>query len=805
MIKNYITVAWRSLKKHKVFTFINIFGLSLGMSVCLVIISLVYDQYQYDDFHDKSERTFRILTYTKGETGFFGDAYATSAFPFGQALSSGHSAVETVATFNRLFNGEMTSPDKVLEINGLYADPQFFEVFGFSHLEGVKESSLKEPFSVVLSEKLAARLFPEGDAFGQVVSLEDHGSYKVTGILKTPPGKTHIQFDAIASFSSMPQLVEKELVSEEYDDWENRWMNYNYVVLSDASKQDELHAAVNQMGDDNIKLDEDHPGYQFELQGLRDIVPGILLSNELGFTIPKVVLLIFSLLGFIVILTATINYANLSISKSLSRAREIGIRKVTGAGTRQILLQFLVESVMIAMLSLIGGVFIYKSLIGMVNELWIFSLIDISIEDSNGVYIFFLAFTLFLGFFTGVIPAVFLSKIEVISSLKGKLFSGVKNRNGLSKYFSGKKLAMGLQFGLTFILLISIFQIRNQADHLTSVEYGFDQEQVYFVDYQGNDYQYVANEYSSLSQVQGLSFASHHPAVGRSYGEGMKTRDMEESIKISYFGVDENYIDVLGLKLITGENFPHSVGKNEKFTILNEKAVERLGFSDPSEAVGQVLILDKSDISLKVIGVVKDYNWEPAMKDIRPLALRIMPDEYNFIYMKTLEKNHAAADLIFREKWEELDDKREFIGGYLNEEMDVFYQFFYDMSGILTFVALVALTITCLGFLGMMSFDLQTRVKEIGIRKVLGAQFGQLAIALTKGFLIMLVITGLITIPVGVLANKLWIEMMASYAPVSFANVFPAVLIVFAISLSIIWIQVWKNTSNNPVDALRSE
>ncbi|NQZ79340.1 MAG: ABC transporter permease, partial [Ekhidna sp.] len=348
MIKNYFTIAIRNLLKHKLFTTLNIFGLSLSMSICLVLILLVYDHYQYDKFHKNPENTYRIISFYTGEDGTFDDVYATSPAPFKNSLKDQYSFIEEISNLNSRFNGEIRSEHKILNINSLYADNSFFQIFGFEMAEGDARTALSEPMNIVLTADLAEKLFPKESALGKTVEFEDHGSYVVSGVLKPNSENTHIKFEALASFSSLDLLADKKIVNASHNDWKHVWSNYNYLILRNESDREKANKVINEIAAENIKLEADHPGYTFRLQSLSEIVPGRPMANEIGFTLPWFVLSFFGLLGLVVLITASINYTNLSMAKSLSRAKEIGIRKVNGASKKQIVAQFLLESVLTA-------------------------------------------------------------------------------------------------------------------------------------------------------------------------------------------------------------------------------------------------------------------------------------------------------------------------------------------------------------------------------------------------------------------------------------------------------------------------
>ncbi|MEQ8906447.1 ABC transporter permease [Ekhidna sp.] len=803
MLKNYLTIAFRNLWKHKLFTGLNIFGLSLSMSICLVLILLVYDHFQYDKFHPHGDTTYRITTYAEGQEGMFDEGYATSSLLFKKHLIDDYSFINKATNLNGSFRGEVRSPHKILNIQSLYADQDFFEVFGFQLDEGDPAKALVDPYSVVLSRELADKLFPVESAFGQTIEFEDHGSYKVTGIVSRVEDHTHLEFEALASMATLPILAEKGLISARYDEWENIWDNYNYLVLNNRADRAKTEQIINEIAKANLEIQEDRPNRVFRLQALNEIVPGRIMSNEISFTLPWFMLAFFGLLGLIVLVTASINYTNLSIAKSLSRAKEIGIRKVNGASRRQIISQFLTESVLTALISLVIAVFIYRYLINVFNEIWIFNQVGISLKDSVGTYGYFILFTIVLGLFTGIGPAIFLSKIKTVNSLKGSLSQSFTKRRSFASLFIGKRTLISAQFCLSILMLVTILILHKQANFLVNANYGFNESEVFYVNTHDHDPQVLKSHYGKLAGVESVSFTSHHPAIGRSHGNGARWKEDQEPITLYHFSVDPNYIDLMNLELAAGNNFPKADDKNEKFLIINETAIKTYGFESASQAIGETLFLDT--LGLMIIGVVKDYHWEPLMKSIRPMGLRIQPERYEYAYLKVKSDDMFNEAKRFENAWIAFDPTREFEGGFLDEQLDEFYQFYYDFGDILTYIALIALSITGLGFLGMVSFELKTKVKEIGIRKVLGATFRSLTFSMAKSFIIIIIVSSVIAIPLGLWINSLWVNEMAFHAAIDATIIVPTIVIILSIATATIISQVWVNSNKNPSETLRAE
>ncbi len=802
MLKNYLVIAWRNFLKYKYFSAINIFGLSLSMSVCLVLINLILTHYQYDTFHKKADQIYRVTTNNRGTNSFFGGTYATSPKPIGGELMQTESSVVSYTNISKDLELEVESPDKILKIKSLFADERFFEVFDFELSDGDRSTALASPNSMVLKEEKAMLLFPGGDAIGKTVEWRGMGTFEITGVMREPEKGTHMAFEALVSDVSIEGLVAKDKIPDPAV-WENIWQNYNYLVLAEGASIEDLQRSIQALAEEHMELEEDHAGYDFGLQSLNDIVPGPLMSNELGFALPAYMLFFFGVLGVIVIVTASLNYTNLFIARSMGRLKEIGVRKVNGAPRRQIVLQFLTESVFMTFLSLLMAIVAYRYLLDRFNELVIFNQLKMTLEDIPEAYVLFVVFAMLLGVFTGMGPSMVLSRVQVISSLRNSV-QGSSARKGFFKMGWGRRSLTGIQFGLSIILLLTVFILGDQARYYVESEYGFDEEHVFYVDLQTHDPEIIKQEFSSVSGVGEATLVSHHPAVGRSYGREARLQFEDEPFSLYTFGVDEGYVDVMGLELVAGKNFPQATTGQEKFILLNETAVRRFNFESNSAAIGETIIYGDS-VRLMVTGVLKDYHWEPLMASIRPLGLRVTPDEYEYAYFRV--NTTASGDLQKRieEAWITFDPARDFAGGFLDEQLDELYQVFYDVRSILTLIGFLAVTITSLGFLGMVGYDLRTRTKEIGIRKVLGASFRSLLVTLGRGYVMMLTLVFLVALPAGILINNLWVSQMAYHAPIDFGNVAPATFIVLGTGIAALISQVLVRNHENPVKALRNE
>ncbi len=803
MIRNYLLIASRAFWKNKGFTAINLVGLAVGMSVCFMVILLVYDQVNYDEFHANKDRVYRVLSLKKGESAFF-DARATTTPMFKEHIMDRETGIESMTLMSRYFRGEVRSDEKVMEFRGFYTDPEFFDVFGFQLEGNSAQKALGDPFGVVLSEEFAKKLFPNSDAIDRVIEINEDEEYIVRGIVKKSEGKSHIKFDMLASYSSVHSLIQKETLGKRAHQWENVSMTHCYMVLNESMDPQYIEGQLNHLAQENMDLPDDNPGYEFELQHLNDITPGRVMANEVSFTLPLIFLAFFLFLGVIVILTATINYSNLAIAQALNRIKEVGIRKVNGASRASIILQFLVEAMLINLGAMILAMIFYRLMIGQFNGLWLFNLVDLNIEDNGWAYLYFFLFSLGLGLITGVGPALYVSRFDPSLSLK----PGFSPRSGKGRRwysFSGKKLMIGVQFFLALILIISITLVTDQTNKLVNSKYGFDEENIFFIELQGHDPEILRTEFSKQSTVLSTALASHHTAVGRTMGTKLKRAQNDEKVEFNYFSVDDQYLDLLGLKLLAGQKFGTKGSTAEKTSVLiNEVGAEKLGYEDLDDCIGEI-VYQNDTTQLKIMGVIRDYNYEILMRDIYPMMLLWDPEEIEYLYLKLNDVEVGKTREEFEEIWESLDPRREFKAGFLDEEMDQFYAVFGDLIKILTLIATLAIVITCLGLIGMVDFATRVRIKEVGVRKVLGAENRNLIWILSREFLVLILITIVLATPLALFLNSLWLNTMANHIDFNAWNTLPGIFLILLISMSVIFYKTVSASRSNPVVLLRNE
>lgn len=799
MLLNYLKTALRNLVKYKIFSFINIFGLSFSMSVCLLIITLINDQLSHDNFHKNRDRIYRVISQVKDRDGRLSTT-ATTTMPIANILENEYSGVEKTVRLSKRLYGDGKSGDKFTPIRGLFADQSFFEVFGFSLVAGDKASALIEPFTIVLSEETALNLFNSIDVTGKVIEIGNLGLYTITGVVKDPPAKSHITFDAIASASTMNILEKDNKLQPITENWDDPYSSYVYILLEEDASVDNIDKFLSQIEDRYLDK-EAEVKIHFLFQSLPSITPGPLMNNKLTFTLPVEVIIFMGILALIVMLSACFNYTNLSLSRALTRAKEVGIRKVTGATKWQVIKQFLGESILFSMLSMVFAILIFKILLEAFNHMSIAQEISLNVKDIYSTYFWFVIFGLVVGVIAGLSPALFLSSFKPIIVLKKiseiRIFSRITLRRSL----------VVLQFTISLLFIISAIIVHKQIFLYNNYDYGFIKENIINIRLQDAEAEQYMNEIRNRADVIQVSASSHIPATGQNYGVRIRRKIEDEKTRFLFFYVDHNYLDNLDLKLIAGTNFPENASnENEQYVLINREALEILNFNTPHEAIGENLLLgDDEPINLQIIGVVENYHHDLLFVDINGLALRYKPESFQYVNVKVNSDNMEATIGGLNAAWKKFDQTHEFDYEYFDLQLENSYGFVKDISGIISITSILAIIVSTLGLLGMAIYNAESRVKEVGVRKVMGADVKDIILLLSKGFSVLLIISIVIATPLAFFANNLWLQQIANHITIGPGILFSGIGIILIIGIITIGSQALKVALTNPAISLRDE
>jgi putative ABC transport system permease protein len=774
----------------------------------MAVIMLVADQMMYDRFNTKKDRIYRVtsrgVTNTGEDRG--GSVTATSPMPLKDVLLDNYPGIEKIVRLKRGFGNswmEVEGQNINVPLGGYFADPEVLSVFEYELEHGDINTALVNPYSVVITKKAAKKLFKEENPVGLTIKVGNLGTYTVTGVVKETDQKSHIAFEGLASMATVKSLQQTGISANEMDDWSNCWNGWTYILAAPGKSSEEIEGYLLEIYKKHIATIENPETYKakFNLQPLMDITPGNVNSNAIGPTLPWVVVYFFAGLAAVIMLTSCFNFTNLAIARSLTRAREIGVRKATGAARLQIFSQFLVESVVVAVCSLaLAGLLIVvlKPFMLQLNFARIFRW---DLETNYVVFGIFLVFAMIVGILAGFFPAVVLSGLQPIKVLKG-----INDVKLMSKTALRKVLLVG-QFTLSLIFILTVIIMYNQLELFLNKDYGFNMKENIMIKLNETSAPVLKTELLKNSNIKYVSGASHIPAAGTTHGNGFKKQlDEKEWTDLNKFSVDEDYLNNIEVDLVAGKFFSAEAGaSNSRSVVINEQAVQAFHFSSPADAIGEELIRQHDSLRLTIVGVVKDYNHGQLMNKIEPLALLYNPDDFQLLQVrytgsfdeakKSIEKAWATVNPALKIDYKEVE-----------AEIKFFYStVFSDIVEVVGFVAALAIIISCMGLLGMATYTTETRMKEISIRKVLGCSDQQLVMLLSKGFVKLLMISIVLGIPAAWFINNLWLEFMAYRTNVTFGMISLGVLLLTTLGGITIGSQTLRATVANPVDNLKSE
>lgn len=820
MLKNYLKVALRNIYKHHMFSVINIFGLSISMATCLLIMLLVYGQKKVDNFHKKQDRIVRVLSVNDSYS------YASTPMPLATTLLQEypHLVEDAVRVKSSFVGGDVVYGDSRVPLAGRYVDENFFKIFDFPLIEGNIENVLQAPFSMVLTKKSADKLFGSENPIGKSVKLNDVGlntfdidllstdntetllgDFTVTGIVdNTLP--SHIQFEFLVSMTTIPALVNQGKSEAVFDDWKNYFDGYLYVLVKEGITEKDLAPILADISIEKYAA-TDYIDISFTTEQLSEITPGNFHQNPISLRMPIEAIYFLSFLGLVVLFSAVFNYVNLSFARSLARSKEVGVRKTMGASRYQVFMQFVIESILITLLSLALAMGILNILSFFFSSLWINQFLILDLTPDLMLFLLFIGFSILIGSLAGLLPATFLSSFSPIQTLRNS--SGVSL--GSSRRFTLKKGLVLAQFCASLFFIITTLLIFSQLNYLLEKEYGFDQANMINVKLQGIEYETLANEFRQNPSIQTISASSFVPGTGGySGGTEIKTSKMSESeLTVSFIGVDENFIPNLKLQMLAGNNFPVFVPKSdETMVIVNEAVARLLGYTETKNIIGETILIGKEQSALQVIGLTENFIFDlltEAEKD-EPLLLRYLPNEFAYLNVRYHSASDANIILSFmEEKWKKLDKVHSFKYDMYADELKATNSIFTDIISILGFISFLAITIASLGLLGMAAFTAETKKKEIGIRKVHGAKIRNIALSLSNGYLWLFVFAILITVPMAYLANTLWLEEFAYRVDFSIWILVAGIGIMFVLGSSTVLSQTLRAAMNNPIESLREE
>ncbi len=794
MIRNFLKISIRNLSRNKVFSMLNIMGLAIGLTAAILILLYTSHEVSYDNFHADADRIHRVTLSFKN-----GDSYTTTtttAHRIAPLMAETFPEIESFFRMYYTFNSqrEVIYGDKRINItnNMTFADPNMFSFFTFELISGDPGTALDEPTSVVITESEAKKLFGSEDPMGKTVTHRTiyndvSTDFQVTGIVKDIPSNSHFHYGYFFS-----QLAMENYAPNMAKSW--GWTSQNsYIKLHPGADIDKVHDGLKEMIDSNAPEWYQEWAY-LSTQPLLDIHLKSHLKEEIEPTGDATYVRLLMAIALFVILIACINYMNLATSLATKRAKEVGIKKAVGAGKKQLVFQFLFESVLTLSIAAVFAI----------------TLVQLSLPFFNGLtgrtlslftlpYNYFLiGFVLLiaLGILSGTYPAFFLSSFQPIRTLSGKSFKVVSGSVVL------RKGLVVTQFVISTFLICATIIILNQWEYMREKAKGIETDQIVFMRLTSrksvDNYHLLRSELLKQSNVTNVSACSKSP-TGRYDGFG--TMDINgETHSIPLESIDEHFFTTFNISLISGRNFSPNIASDSSAMILNKTAVELLGIDNVIGTTAQM-----GDHTYKVIGVVDDFHFEPLYTKLGPVAFFYNANWYNYAYAKINTADIERSLEAITSVWKEVNPTDEFNYMFVNKEVEQAYHSEQQFFWIFTVFSGLAIFIACLGLFGLASFTVSQKIKEIGIRKTLGASAGSIALLLSRKFTTLVIAANVISWPLAYFIMNGWLEKFP-YRTTIGIGVF---LVTGLLSLIIALLSVGGNSIKaslvNPVESLRYE
>jgi putative ABC transport system permease protein len=804
MIKNYFATAWRNIKKHRVFSLVNIIGLTVGLAAFWMIGLYITQELSYDRYHANADRIYRVVHYATWDGGSF--KLAPTGVPFADALKRDYPAIEQTMRIDAEGGGVITAGDKKLNAGDvLFTDASIFNIFTYRFLQGDPKTALASPQSIVLTKTLAEKLFGDAkSALNKTVSFDKNALNTVTAVIDDVPANSHFTFSALRSFPA-----------NFTDSWSNFYV-YTYVMLKKGADHKALEARLPLFFDKYLKTAMGKTNYRMELQPLTAIHLHSNLDYELAANGDIKYVYIFSVVAMLILFIAVINYVNLSTARSAVRIKEIGVRKVVGSGKMQLVSMFLAESILLtAIAAALAGVIAdlalpwFGQVTGKSLYLWQFGV--------SRTIMCLLLFTLVAGVLTGIYPALFLSGFKAIPALKGQM-----GKQGSTVLF--RKTLVTFQFVTTIILIAASGIIYQQIQYTFKKDLGFNRNQVlsFHIDDTRVRQQLPAVKQELLKNplIESVSAASNPIGNNNIGSNGLyferesdkpgEAGQIESSTRmVQNFMVDADYLSTLQIKLAQGRNFSAASPADVTGAVLiNETLVKELNWKNPiGKKLQARLPNNQGTREATVVGVVKDFNIYSLQHKIEPLVLSMPPvakDEDN-LYIRISNNNIPAALQYIKDTYKRFDADSDLHYAFLDENFARQYQSEEKQGYVIVAFTVLAVLISCLGLLGLVTFTASQRTREIGIRKTLGASVSDIVLLLSRDLVKLVLIAIVIATPIAWYVMNMWLENFAYRVNIGWGIFVLAGILALMAALVTLGVQTVRAAVASPVRSLRME
>ena len=789
MIKNLIKTALRHIGKHPGYSLLNVLGLTLGISSALFLIIYVADELSYDRYHENADRIYRVSSkITETDDQF---TWNVAQIPMGPQVVQDYPEVESFVRFINMPRALYKFEDKeYIEEDFYYADSTLFDMFTYKVIRGEVKSATKDPKKIVLTETVAGRYFGSSDPIGKTLTAGEN-TFEVTGVIEDVPTNSHFRFDAIAARNNLPKQL-------------GTWGNFGvftYLLLPAELDIKAFEAKIQGMYDAHMKTIFEPLKIKIEYI-LEPITKIHLYSTNPGEPEPTgsiTYVIIFGIVALFLVLIAAMNYMNLATARSTSRAREVGLRKVVGSRRGPLVAQFLSESVILTIFSLIISIVLLIVLLPKFNLLAGKSF-NLSILHSPVVIISVIGVILVAGILGGSYPAFFLSRFSPVTVLKGEITHGSAGR-------LFRKILVVIQFTISVIMIVCTLVVFRQLKYLKNMDQGFNQKNVLTLELnQGMGRKYPVLKRTLLENNDIKYVTSTNSALGEGSGKVIFSIETDQGMAqrgVNFAVVDHDFIDALDIEMVSGRDFQQDMPSDTLTgVVVNETLANRLGWKD---AIGKKVQLgDGGQINARVIGVMKDYHQTGMYNEIESLLL-VYRELNNIIYVK-LSGNNSEQTLSFIEsKWKEVFPDQPFTYTYLSERFNRQFEADEKRGLIFTMFTILAILIACLGLFGLASYMVEQRTKEIGIRKVFGASENVIVRLISKDFIILIVISIIIAVPAAYYIMSNWLENYVYRTKIGLSLLFGAALLTIVITFITISFKAYQAAFMNPANSLKTE
>ncbi|MGF1587394.1 MAG: ABC transporter permease [Bacteroidales bacterium] len=776
MIKNYIFTAFRSFLRSRTSTFINVAGLAAGLAASMIILLYIGAERSSDRFNENFERIYRL------EYGEFFISGTAQALIFKEAFTE----VEQSVRFDYRYSPLIGIGEENFRFTGfLFADSTLFDVFSFKFVKGDPAMALHLPFSLVLTESEAEKIFGKEDPVGKILRFDNRHDYTVTAIIKDEK-RSHLPVSAIGSFSSLP-YVEND---ENHDRHLFSYMNFpTYFLLQEGSNHNSLARDFERHIDE---LFPDQRNFNISLRPLNDIY----FNNNLKDSPPTRhgnLTLLNTLLAVVcfIMLIAIVNFINLATAGYITRARETGIRKMLGADRRSLIFQFLTESIILTLIALMIAIAAVELLLPVFNKLLLSDLAAGSFMTLRNILLLISA-AVATGLIAGLYPAIYLSAGSGISKVRS---------SNTRRDIRLRTLLIVVQFTITIILIIGTLVVRDQVNYMKNKDTGFDKENVLIVRFNSDLFRQrdvFRERLSGYQDVRSVSLSNNLPGYIRWFNTWMIDGEQKPH---NFLPVDPDYLDMMNIRLVSGRNFDWTrIADQENTFILNEEAVKYFGFEDPA---GKEFIINGSPI--RIIGVVEDFHFKPMHEEIGPLVLGWRPNNLGLANIRIGDDDKEGSIAYVKSVWNELSPGAPFEYAFLDDELDKLYLSEIRIEKLFRYFAMLAILIACMGLYGLSTFIAAQRTKEIGIRKVLGSSINGIMVLLISEFSRWVLVANIIAWPVAWFFSKTWLENFP-YRIAPGIEIFAGAGI-FALLIAVITVsgEAWHSARMNPAVTLKNE